>query len=189
MSARTRVLAIDVGIKNLSYCHMTSNSADTKDMQILDWENVCVTDDKCNKIKMEALTEQVLQALMERFDDEFETDVVVIENQPMLKNGMMKTVSVIIYTFFNMLKVQYGNIKEVRFISATNKLKCKKVAALGKSIDTYKDRKRLSIEVVKQYLQEICPEKIAWFSGLSKADDYADCALFAIYTIEMTRFN
>jgi uncharacterized membrane protein len=42
---------------------------------------------------------------------------------------------------------QYGNIKQVQFISATNKLKCKKATNI--KTDTYKDRKKASIDLIK----------------------------------------
>lgn len=176
----TRILSIDVGIKNLSYCYLNTDKSKT---QILDWGNLCVTEENSKKIKLENLTEEVLLTLQDNFDDDFEADVVLIENQPMLKNGMMKTVSVIIYTYFNMLKIQYGNIQEVRFISATNKLKCSKVDQnINKS--NYKDRKKLSIQVAKLYLEKIAPDKISWFETHKKSDDFADSLNQAIFFIE-----
>lgn len=176
----TKILSIDVGIKNLSYCYLDSNKTGTK---ILDWNNLCVTEENSKKIKLENLTEEVLMTLQDNFDDIFEADVVLIENQPMLKNGMMKTISVIIYTYFNMLKIQYGNIHEVRFISATNKLKCSKVdQTICKN--NYKDRKKLSINVAKLYLARVAPDKITWFETHKKADDFADSLNQAIFYIE-----
>ncbi len=176
----SKILSIDVGIKNLSYCYLNSEKNNTK---ILEWDNLCVTDENSKKIKIEELTEDVLLTLQETFNDNFEADIVLIENQPMLKNGMMKTVSVIIYTYFNILKIQHGNIGEVRFISATNKLKCSKVdPTINKN--NYKDRKKLSINVAKLYLEKINPEKIQWFETHKKSDDYADCLNQAIFYIE-----
>ncbi len=176
----TKILSIDVGIKNLSFCYLETEKNKTI---ILDWNNLCITEDNYRKMKLEELTEHVLVTLQENFDEEFEADVVLIENQPMLKNGMMKTISVIIYTFFNMQKLQYGNIQEVRFISATNKLKCSKVEKSDVKTN-YKDRKKLSIHIAKLYLEKICPEKLEWFSSHKKADDFADSLNQAIFFIE-----
>lgn len=178
-----RILSIDVGIKNLSYCLFESEGIHKT--RVVKWENVCVTDSNCKKIKIEELTEQILECLMSKFDESFEADVVLIENQPMLKNGSMKTVSVVIYTFFNMLKIMYGNIKNVRFISASNKLKCKKVLELQKNIDTYKDRKRLGIEGARLYMADICQEREEWFNIQSKKDDISDAFLLGIHYIEL----
>lgn len=177
----TRILSIDVGIKNLSYCYFETTKNATR---VLQWDNVAVADHVKN-VKLEEIAELMLSKLNELFDSDFHTDVVLIENQPMLKNGMMKTVSVIIYTYFHLLKLQYGTVKEVRFISATNKLKCKKIKEL-EDVDksTYKDRKKLSVDVTKKYIQTLCPEKDTWFISIKKKDDAADSLLLGIYYIE-----
>lgn len=182
-----KILSFDVGIKNLSFCYLQASALNTK---VIDWNILCVTEDNVTKIKIEQLTELILQCLMENFDSHMEVDTVLIENQPMLKNGMMKTIAVVIYTYFNMLKLQYGNIQEVRFISATNKLKCK--GAEGVVADTqkkssYKDRKMASIALVDKYKCVFSEEKLTWFKSLKKQDDAADSLLQGIYFIESVR--
>lgn len=178
-----KILSFDVGIKNLSYAILDTCADHTT---LVQWNNVCVSEENCNKIKLENITEQLLDKLFEHFGDaDASFDVVLIENQPMLKNGMMKTISVIIYTFFNVLKLQMGNIQQVRFISATNKLKCHLVETSQESMKaTYKDRKKLSIEVAKLYVQLISPERCEWFLKQKKSDDLADSLCQGIYFIE-----
>lgn len=177
-----KILSIDVGIKNLSYCCV---NVDKESIEVLAWENVCVIESNCKKTSLEELTEHMLIALNIHFDDKFEADVVLIENQPMLKNGLMKTMSVVIYTFFNILRLQFGNVGAVKFISACNKLKCKKFKELDKQeIKTYKDRKQASVKLATKYVETMFPEKNEWFKSLHKNDDVADCMLFAIYYIE-----
>lgn len=178
-----RILSIDVGIKHLSYCMISTTNESTR---VEEWDVVSVTDQKCTKIQVEQLTENVLEKLMELFPETTSVDTVLIENQPMLKNGMMKTVSVVIYTYFNMLKLQYGSINEVKFISASNKSKCKRVAELKDAIapSSYKDRKKLSIELTRLYIKTICPEREAWFDAQRKKDDASDSFTQCIYYIE-----
>ena len=173
-----KVLAIDVGIKNLSFCYLSTTTTKTT---VLEWDNICVTEDNCRKIKIENLTEEVLRTLLDKFNDGYDIDVVLIENQPMLKNGMMKTVAVVLYTYFNMMKIMFGNVREVRFISATNKLKCKDID--GISIETYRDRKQASIALAKVRVQRLCPDKSSWFENHQKKDDLADSLNQAIYYI------
>lgn len=179
-----RILSIDVGIKNLSYCYFEVTNDTT--VKVLDWQNVSVMDGNCKKTKVAVITDCMLTRLMELFDDAFQADIVLIENQPMLKNGMMKTLSVVIFTYFNLLKIQYGNIKDVSFISATNKLKCRKISGLlnGQGTETYKDRKKTSIALCREYIASCCPERLEWFSNHSKADDVSDSYLQGIYYIE-----
>jgi hypothetical protein len=205
-----KILSFDVGIKNLSYCYLdidnesknpdVANAKTSKKKQgpttltfkerrpkMLAWANLCVIDTNvnCSKLKLDDLTLSVLETLHNTFDDSYEADVVLIENQPMLKNGQMKTVAVIIYTYFNMLKLQYGAIKDVKFISATNKLKCvRSLESTSDSTETYKDRKNRSIEVARLYISDAFPEKLEWFEGLKKKDDASDVLLQAIYYIE-----
>jgi hypothetical protein len=168
------VLSIDVGIKNLSYCVLNSKG------EILDWKNVAVLEEDCNckNIKLEYLVEKFLETLMQYFDECFKVESVIIENQPMLKNGLMKTLSVVIYTYFNMMKMQYGWIQHVNFISANNKLKCKKM--MEPASKNYKERKNQSIVLTKVYL-EVVPEKLEWLNMQKKKDDLCDAFLAGIY--------
>lgn len=173
-----KLLSIDVGIKNLSYCY--AEYIDT--LNIIEWKNIKVIDEKCKKLDIEKITEEVLLVLKNHFDSEFKTNIVLIENQPCHKNPFMKTISIIIYTYFNILKLDYGNIEYVKFISATSKLKCKKVKELDMSIKTYKDRKIASIKCVQQYY---LPEEFRdYFEKEAKKDDLADTLLLMTYYIE-----
>lgn len=177
------ILSIDVGIKNLSYCLLDANNDNS--VKVIEWDNIAITDKNCKKIRVEEITECVLETLMGQFNDEFYADVVLIENQPMLKNGLMKTVAVVIYTYFNMLKLQFGNVKEVRFISASNKLKQVINGDISASKETYKDRKKLSIAIARQHIVNVAPQFVEWFEKQSKKDDCADClnqGLYFVYT-------
>jgi Holliday junction resolvasome RuvABC endonuclease subunit len=180
----TRILSIDPGIKHLSYCYL---SVENGKIEILDWNNLCITEANCKTISFEILIDQLLETLALQFDDAFLADIVIIENQP-LKNNKMKSVSVAIFTYFNMLKIQFGNIEKVKFIRATEKLKCRRCQelpqVLGKA--SYKDRKQTSIQLCRLYLKDISPEKLEWLDTQRKRDDMTDAMLAAIYYIENT---
>jgi hypothetical protein len=180
-----RLISIDVGIKNLSFCEFDKN-------KITRWELINVCDDtkqKTTQIPIETLVENILCKLMEYFppcleSDTKEYDAVVIENQPHQKNGLMKTVSVVIYTYFNLLKLQHGNINKVKFVSANNKYKCKLVDVEQKSLKDYKQRKCIAIETITKYIPIYCPELIGWFHQHKKKDDLSDSALLGIHFLE-----
>lgn len=179
----TKVLSFDVGIKNLSFTHFETHAQ--QGTRILDWQNISVTEENCKKIKLDTLTECMLNTLIQIFDETFETDIVLIENQPMLKNGNMKTMAVVIYTYFNVQRLQYGHIREVKFISASNKLKCLKSQELESTLkEQYKDRKKLGVEIAKLYLPIICPERLDWFTSQKKKDDVCDSFCQGIYFME-----
>jgi hypothetical protein len=116
-------------------------------------------------------------------------DNVLIENQPHHKNGMMKTVSVVIYTFFSMMKMQQGNICNVNFVSANNKYKCKKMNVIedAKTLcKDYRGRKNLSKQLMTKYIEDYCQnaELAQYYFSHKKQDDLADCALLGIHFIE-----
>ena len=183
-----KVLSIDVGIKNLSFCLF---DVFDKNINILIWENVNVTEEKCNKLSFETLVEQMLLVLQYNFDSSFSAEVVLIENQPMLKNGLMKSMAVVIYSYFSMLKIQFGNIENVKFTSASNKLKFKflnesnsKLSGMCDVTKTYKDRKKTAIHMTTEYLQQIGSNKCEWFMQQRKKDDLSDAFLQGMFFIQ-----
>lgn len=178
-----RILSFDVGIKNLSYCLMSFEEGVIK---VLEWDNISIIEGNAKKLSFDVLSESMLEKLMEKFGDIENINIVLIENQPMLKNGNMKSVAVMIYSYFTMLKLQHGSVNEVKFISAGNKLKCNKVKELmyGNK-DTYKDRKKMGIALAGLYIKTICPDKEEWFNRNKKKDDLSDSLLAGIYYCEM----
>jgi hypothetical protein len=126
---------------------------------------------------------------------------IYIENQPVFKNPIMKSISVGLYTFFLMKKVEYPKIiKSVNFINATVKTKKDFIEKLEKIInitsninkfDTYENRKNFSEEIVNKIIQKLSfkPEFINNIISISnyiirkKKDDMADTLLYVIYII------
>lgn len=178
-----RVLAFDVGLKNLAFCMIN-------DMKIVAWDVVSVIDEdaKLKRMSIEDITADLLIKLNEVFDDDLEVDCVLIENQPLLKNGQMKTVSVCMYTYFQLLRLKFGRIGAVRFVSAGTKLKVFKSANYSpRRTGSYAARKTMAVDLAREYLLEIgSPEQREWFEGLSKKDDASDSLLFAIAHCERT---
>ena len=76
-----KLLSIDPGIVNLSYCYLEYNN---DKITILDWNTVKITEYNAKKIKINELIECMLIKLNELFNDNFEADTVIIENQPAL---------------------------------------------------------------------------------------------------------
>jgi RNase H-fold protein (predicted Holliday junction resolvase) len=167
-----KVLAIDPGIKNIGICLLD------KDKGIVLWKNLCITENKSDILNV--LTEKLLLLLMEIFDNTIEIDDVLIENQPSKANNQIKIISVEIYTFFNMLKLMHGNIKNVRFISAQNKLK----DYYSKNL-TYLERKKLSVTITKRYIETYYKDNLEWFNSNKKKDDLSDAFLYCINHISL----
>ena len=115
----------------------------------------------------------------------------LIENQPALKNPTMKSVQMIIYTYFMMKGVVDPNssIETVHMVNARNKLKVYK----GEPIETpypddkknrYRNNKYLSVEYTKTMIEDDDEEFITQYSDSKKKDDLADAYLQGIYWIE-----
>lgn len=112
---------------------------------------------------------------------------VLIENQPALKNPVMKSIQMIIYTFFVIDGVmnESSKIELIHMVNARNKLKVYK----GPKIECdkkgkYAQNKYLSIEYTKCMVTEEEDKFINLFNESKKKDDLADAYLQGIYWIE-----
>lgn len=112
-------------------------------------------------------------------------DEVVIENQPTMKNPRMKNIQVMLFSHF-VMRDKNNRIKNVSYISATNKLKeaYKKVdITLHKMPANAKaQRKKLAIIYTKELLQDQ-PDKLHILENHSKKDDMCDSYLQGLYFI------
>ena len=103
-------------------------------------------------------------------------DEVIIENQPVLKNPTMKSIQIVLFSFF----VEHGyNSKEslinnIHLFSARDKLKLYKgpVVDTSKIKNNYNKRKFLSIEYTKYYIND--SKFNEFFLQNNKKDDLAD---------------
>ena len=112
---------------------------------------------------------------------------VLIENQPALKNPIMKSVQMIIYTFFIIYGIMNNDspIDNIHMVNARNKLKVYKgepIVCDKKGV--YAKNKWLSIEYTKKMILNEDVDKVSLFSASKKKDDLADAYLQGIYWIE-----
>jgi len=144
-----RVLSFDVGTKNLAYAHVeVQEEGDAAPItRVLAWGVIDVTEFDGGSVggRPASVVRSVLRALHSDplFSDPDEWDVVLVENQPSLKNPSMKTVQVAINAFFEMYIQQRGadDQKHVVLVNARNK-----VSDIVSRTSTYKERKRASVE-------------------------------------------
>jgi hypothetical protein len=119
-------------------------------------------------------------------------DYVVIENQPSFKNPRMKSIASTIYDYYLMRgvidrEITKSNIKYVKFMSPSNKLKLAsegdtKELVLAKKEDgnAYKLTKALGIKYCSELINHL-PEKLTFFNSFKKKDDLADSFLQGAY--------
>ena len=119
-------------------------------------------------------------------EDFLNHEVICIENQPALKNPVMKTVQMILYSYFMIEGATKDTpVSEVHMINARNKLKVYKGPEIKCDIkEKYKKNKYLSVEYTKLMILEEDNKFIELFTTCKKKDDLADAYLQGIYFIE-----
>lgn len=116
-----------------------------------------------------------------------EVDHVLIENQPALKNPTMKSVQMLVYSYFlihGVTKID-KNMSTIEMINARNKLKAYKGVPIDCSIkNKYKKTKYLGIQYCKNMINEnknIDQKYRDQFQQSKKQDDLSDAYLQGIY--------
>lgn len=160
------ILSFDVGIRNLAYCHIVSGT-------ILDWGILDVHGKDLG---------EMAKAIVNTLDEKFagiEFDQVLIENQPVMKNPTMKSVQMLIYSYFVVCReVGMTPIGDVRLIAASRKNKlCD--AHLGQDPEgrTYKKNKDRAIATTRKLLVDQPTQWNNFFEAHKKRDDLADAFL------------
>jgi hypothetical protein len=123
-----KILSWDVGIYNLSYCILEKNK-ENNEIKIIDWDIINLVDNDEMKKNRNLIFENIPRKLHEK-PQLLDVDIVVIENQPSLKNPQMKSIQMILYSYFLILGKIIGNgdncacyIDKIDFCSPSNKLK------------------------------------------------------------------
>jgi hypothetical protein len=120
---------------------------------------------------------------------------IFIENQPVFKNPIMKSISIAIFTFFILKKVINPRIvKSVNFISAGEKTKPLFINKMKEYIDinvdiaqlkNYDKRKEFTITITNEFIKKLnnsvfnIISKIN-YSDAKKKDDFADTFIYVI---------
>ena len=132
--------------------------------------------------RMLSLGNQIVKKLDEK-KNFLNMDVVCIENQPALKNPTMKSVQMIIYSYFLM----NGLAKDIQMINARNKLKVYTGPKIECDIkETYKRNKFLAIKYCDYMIRENSHIDSVFhklYDDSKKKDDLSDAYLQGIYYI------
>jgi hypothetical protein len=198
----------DWGILNISVDPVCDHvmkglkSCDKTAKVVIDQTKICASHQKlkCYRDKSSKKIPKTKNALFEmgkrivRCLDEkpnfLETDRVLIENQPALKNPTMKSVQMMVYTYFLVRGVtsESSPMEALEMVNARNKLKAYKGPPVECEIkDKYKRTKFLGIQYCGKMIQEneSIEEKFKiLFKNSKKKDDLADAYLQGIYWIE-----
>jgi hypothetical protein len=138
-----KILSWDIGIINLSYCIIEYNENDKSQFKICEWGIINLMETPEMKKNRNLLFENIPKKLSE-YPFLLDVDKVVLENQPSLKNPQMKSIQMIVYSYFICYgKILNPNEKKIQFVdfcNASNKLKVYKGPEI--SIESLKKRKK-----------------------------------------------
>jgi len=107
------------------------------------------------------------------------TDIVVIENQPVLKNPTMKSIQMVLYSYFLIYGITTDNsLNNIALFNAGRKLDIYNGPEIESNCKagSYTERKKLSIEYTKCLLKDNSSQ-LSFFIKHKKKDDLADSYL------------
>jgi len=192
------ILSFDIGIKNLAYCLFEYNNVN--DFDIFEWNIIDIRDGKVKSTLYEQ-SDFLLKSLDNLFSLK-SIDYVLIENQPVLKNPTMKTIQIIIYTYFRNLKINCEKkITDIVLVNANNKGKFVEMLSSSTEIglhfiipssedipNRYKRTKQISIIATQKLLDKQLVRSmhtyrdcVKFFEECKKKDDLSDTLLQGLY--------
>ena len=185
-------ISFDIGIKNLALCILEYNN---NEISIIDWRVITLFDKKKDVNGINSLSEILfleldnIIGLLKELNHDY-IDYVLIENQPSNLNGIMKTVQLLIFSYFSLLNHWDKIVDNVLLINASLKLQnhnynpdipikidTTKTKKQQKN-DKYRINKYLGIEITKYYIKNNTFLN-EYFIKYKKKDDLADCFLQA----------
>lgn len=123
----------------------------------------------------------ILYKLLDKLDIN-DIDMILIENQPSMKNPVMKTISILVYSYFILRKLDNKYKYEIKLIAPSRKLKVKEesteILENTNENKIYKTTKNLSI---KYCLELISDKDKEILNKYKKKDDLCDAFLQGYY--------
>lgn len=143
------------------------------------------------KISLLELNKRLISKLDE-IKDFLEVDYVIIENQPVLKNPRMKSLQMMIYSYFVLRGIidkekTKSNILNIDLVFAGSKSKAYKGNTefdIGTKGSKYIKRKKLSICQCREMIGEHNKNLLEFFNENKKKDDLSDSFLLGIYYLD-----
>lgn len=158
---------------------------------------------KDTRNELEKISLKLIEELDKR-DYLLDVDCITIENQPAMKNPKMKSIQMIIYTYFLLrgrVYLEKDNLR-IMFLLATNKLKVDFDLSTKNEItneinnkhkDKYKRRKECAMKYaeyfIKEDLYQIDNMWLDIFTSHKKKDDLADTFLMNVYQSQIDNKN
>lgn len=183
------IVSFDIGIKNLAGCifEIPAIKSDTEiTAKIHKWHVWALAEKEERIPNLHELTHRLIDALDELVN-ELELkgikkiDQVLLENQPSRLNGAMKSIQMLIYSYFQIRAHWDGLVDKTQMVSAAHKIQGHTyvITADPKKKKGYTLNKWLGIQYAEKYIAE-SPELVDLFKSHKKKDDLADSMLQGI---------
>lgn len=174
------------------YDPLTKLYACTRHSKDFSGEKVEIFQKKATNIPLLTLS-RLLFKKMEEYPLFLEATDIIIENQPVLKNPTMKSIQMILYSFFISKETVSKKFNNISLLSASNKLKVYKGEiddSIKKIKNKYNMNKKMAIEHCRLMLEEECSlnniesKWLDFFNNYKdKRDDLSDAYLMCRYYI------
>jgi len=167
--------------EDLYYCNKHYNLLTTKEQKDV---KAIKPPKKCSKYSLEELGLRLFKTL-DKNPLFSECENIIIENQPVLKNPTMKSIQIMLYSYF---LIKNKNIQIIKLVNASNKLKVYKGLVpkeeneiISKIKDKYRRNKMTAILHTSLMIND--KNKLDYFNSHKKKDDLADAFLMTKYLI------
>ena len=177
-----RILSFDIGIRNLAYCLIEGQNNEAGELlcSIVDWDviNLCQKDEKVKKVSLQTLCARMIEQLNAITEIHESIDYVILENQPVYMNPKMKSVQMMLFTYFIM-----KDGAAVKMFSPRNKLKVYTGPPVECTLKSkYSRTKFFGIQYCKYMIQSCAVAD--FFERHKKKDDLADSFLQGVLYLQ-----
>ncbi len=178
-------VSFDIGVKNLSCCVLNVATKSDQEVEVLLWKIMPLAQEKEKIPVMNEIAGRlflVLDELVETLQSQGHEMIthVLIENQPSRLNGSMKSIQMMIYSYFQLRKHWDGIVAQVSMISASQKLLHHELSIPECTTKTgYQLNKWKAVQYAQEYIKD-CAELSELFRSHKKKDDLADAMLQSV---------
>lgn len=181
------VVSFDIGVKNLACCVLGLDHTGSRGGKVLFWRIMPLAAEKERIPTLNELSGRIFMVLDDLVSKLEEThgietiDLVLLENQPSRLNGAMKSLQMMIYSYFQLRRHWEGRVTAVQMVSASQKTLGHGESCVIPSPESkgYKAKKGYELNkwnaiwIARHYIQGDA-ELSAHFESHKKKDDLAD---------------
>ena len=184
-----QILAFDIGIKNMAYCHCSIDNYDNNENKKINFLNINKVDLCCNKKNIQTIIDNTIEFLdnilielniIDNIDNDNNKLIVLIECQ---MTSIMRTIQTCINTYFKIISKHQNLDIRTEYVSPKHKLKIMDKFPEIIVNSKYKQNKLDAIYFTNHLLTTIYKNDnfLNIINSHKKKDDLCDAFLMCIY--------